>query len=486
MTQNATRVVSIASGKGGVGKTSAAVNLAFALAALGRKVCILDADLGLSNVDILLGISTDVTLEDVLFNGLPMEKAIIPVGRRVDLISGNSGVSRMAELSKDKRRRLIREFKKLTDYDYLIIDNSPGISIQIVSICLSSMETVVVVNPESASVIDSYALIKVMQQNGLTRGPFLLINKVKTPAQARVVFQKLNAATQKYLKLNLRHLGDIPADPEMSNAAEMQRPVLETASNSLAARSFMLAAGTLDKKFTPYKGKDPTPVRFWEHSVMRSLQHPATADRPQDQPPPQTPKLSSETMFILNRLARDLDEIFILLEGLEKEQKPAERKARIEALRSTVIRAKQTIIAESPTGPALNFQPGPGKPPAQPQPPPRPRAEEDVLLVCPYRPLNEILTEILKDKGLKVAEYKSSREGDVPAFNGYRLGLVCWDAPDTQIQNLVKQANGTPIILLKGYRHGTDGETEYRDNVAVLEKPFRVENLVKTIERFIG
>ena len=116
-----TRVLALASGKGGAGKTSVSVNLAFALARGGRRVLILDADLGLSNVDVLLGLSPDKSLEHVLFENLPMRQAMLPVSPLVDVISGGSGVARLAELSRPARQRLAQEFAALSDYDYILV-----------------------------------------------------------------------------------------------------------------------------------------------------------------------------------------------------------------------------------------------------------------------------------------------------------------------------------------------------------------------------
>lgn len=178
------RTLAIASGKGGAGKTSLAVNLAFALARTGSRVCLLDADLGLSNVDIVLGITTDYTLEDVLFGGLPMEQAVTPVGPGVDVVAGSSGVARLAELTRQQRARLAGQFAKLSAYDFLLVDNSPGISRQVSALCLACQELVVVVNPEAPSMTDAYALIKVLKENGLCKSPAVVVNRAENAAQA--------------------------------------------------------------------------------------------------------------------------------------------------------------------------------------------------------------------------------------------------------------------------------------------------------------
>ena len=157
-----TRILSLASGKGGTGKTTVAVNLALALNRAGYTVCLLDADFGLSNAEVHLGLPSPInTLENVLFDALPLDECLVPVRPGFDLLSGSNGVARMAELDVAARKRLVAEFTALSGYDFLILDNSPGISAQVVSMCLATREIILVVNPEASALVDAYALIKV-------------------------------------------------------------------------------------------------------------------------------------------------------------------------------------------------------------------------------------------------------------------------------------------------------------------------------------
>ncbi|MEG6550720.1 MinD/ParA family protein, partial [Desulfocurvibacter africanus] len=284
--RGAARIVSVASGKGGVGKTSVAVNLAWALARAGRKVCLLDADLGLSNVDIYLGIRPEKTLEDVLFAGLPMEQALVPAGRNVDVISGSSGVTRMAELDRERRSLLTREFSKLNSYDYLIIDNSPGIAAQVISICLSSDDIVMVVNPEAASVTDAYAFIKVLKENGLWRQPLVLLNRCRDRHHARTVFERFNETTRRYLSVTCRPLGAVPLDGNLPRSAALRQPVLETSPNSPASLAFLNAARILDADFEE-GGAIRSGVRdFWDQSVIHLQQKPRVSEAAIAESPP--------------------------------------------------------------------------------------------------------------------------------------------------------------------------------------------------------
>lgn len=264
-------IVAVASGKGGAGKTSTTLSLAWALAESGQRVCILDADLGLSNVDVLLGVNPPATLEDVLFRGLPLEEAIVPVFPTIDLISGSSGVARMAELSRTERRRLVREFAKLSGYDTLLVDNSPGISPQVLSLCLSAQEIVVVVNPEITSITDSYALIKVLRERGLSRSPLLLINRAQGQIMAHRVFSRIQATTQKYLGLDCRFLGLLPEDGAVQRAAVMRRPVLSAFPAGAYARCARAAALRLSQALRGARARALNGGEYWDASV-RHLQ----------------------------------------------------------------------------------------------------------------------------------------------------------------------------------------------------------------------
>jgi flagellar biosynthesis protein FlhG len=272
-------VLAVASGKGGAGKTSVAVNLAFALARRGKRVCLLDADLGLSNVDILLGLAPRVTLEHVLFEGAPLASALTPAGDGVDVIAGSSGVSRMAELSRPLRARLADQCASLSGHDYLVVDNSPGISRQVISLCLACSEIMVVVNPEAASITDAYALIKVLKENGLARPPLLLFNRTASEAQARAVYARMSQAAAKHLRLACRYLGHIPRDGAVAGAAARQLPVLTASPASKASRAFMELAALLESPENAVASKTQKAAEFFNRTVARLRPRPAKPGR---------------------------------------------------------------------------------------------------------------------------------------------------------------------------------------------------------------
>jgi len=359
--QPPTRVICVASGKGGVGKTSLSTGLAFALAARGNRVCLLDADLGLANVDILLGVNPEKTLEDVLFGGVPMAEAIVPVAPGVDLVSGASGVPRLAELTRAERMRLATQFSALDGYDYLIVDNSPGISGQVVSLCLSARDLVVVATPDATAITDAYALIKVLTRAGLWWNPFICVNRARGRQQARLVFEKLRATAGKHLGLNCRYLGCVLEDEAVGLAASLRRPVAEAAPRSGAARDLAALAQALDEAEAPGRRRDVSPLRFLDGSVMRLKQERGalagiarTTERFRNELAAPTRQSQERLQEGLERLGRGLDR----LDRLEGPAGQADR-ARLMAAMRAELAALRAVLDPGQAPPA-----GPGRAPA--------------------------------------------------------------------------------------------------------------------------
>ena len=486
-----TRVISIASGKGGVGKTSMAVNLAWALGRAGQKVCLLDADLGLANVDILLGIFPEKTLEDVLFNGLPMEEATISVAPNVDVISGSSGVSRMAELSRKDRVRLTREFCKLDKYDYLIIDNSPGITAQIVSICLSSREIIVVVNPEATSITDAYALIKVLRQNGLWWPPMILVNRAKNERQARLIFEKVRATAGKHLRLNCGYLGCVVEDTAVPRAALKQRPLLDFNVKTPADTGIKGVALALETCSSVRRGHVVRPHQFLNQSVMRLLQRSGARQesKPAQVPVPPVTLISSPPPVrpMFSQTIKELDRIAKMVDGTARMADHEKRAVRLGEIREELMGLKERITTGKERAGKRAPEPVP-EPASEPAPEPAPMPRKDAaLLVCPHKPMREVLADLVEEAGLTAVTASFAGEDDPPDFTGYKLGIVCWDGPGSEVQGLLRGANGARIILVKGYRRGSMEEPAYEDKVAAtLSKPFNIKTLFKTITSLAG
>ena len=185
------RVITIASGKGGVGKTSISLNLSLSLAGAGHRVCLFDADLGLANVNILTGLYPETGLADVIDGRRTLSDILIRDYNGIDIIPGSSGVERLADLSRNQAAELVRAFLELGDYDYFILDTSAGISAQVLSFCRASQEMVLVATPEPTSLTDAYSLLKVLSRQAPMPRVKVVINQVRAAEAARQAYAKL-------------------------------------------------------------------------------------------------------------------------------------------------------------------------------------------------------------------------------------------------------------------------------------------------------
>lgn len=465
MSAASTRVVAVASGKGGVGKTTVSVNLALALGRAGHRVCLLDADLGLSNADILLGVLPRHTLEDVLFAGLPMERAAMPVAENVDLVAGSSGVLRLAELTRDKRLILTREFRKLASYDYLLVDNSPGIASQILSLCLAARELVVVVTPDPTSITDAYALIKVLREAGMWWNPLILVNRARSAGQARLVFERIRAVAGRRLSLNCAFFGCIPEDPAVSAALAGRRPLLSRAP-SPAARAFPILARGLHQRFTCAPARRVSPETFFDRSFMH-LKGRAELEA--------AARVGTAAEYGFADLARDLERVAALAERLEAAPDGHARSLAARTLRRELAFVRSRITGEPGAAPG-------GVDPAPAAPAPAPRAPETVLVCCENPGLREVLGDVVRECGLTPVHPALVHSAAPPDFAGHALGLVCLERRSGDLAGLLRKANGAPILLLSG-RADTRPALLPPCVAAVLEKPFRIPDLLTAIRR---
>jgi flagellar biosynthesis protein FlhG len=218
------RVITITSGKGGVGKTNISVNLAVQLAKKGIRTCIFDADLGLANINILLGISPEYNLEDVITGEKNLTDILVRDPCGIDIIPGGTGVEKLTGMPFESLTRLIETFSCLEDYDILFFDTSAGISLDVISFCMASREVVLVVIPEPTSLTDGYSLLKVLSLNGYRDPVKVVINQAKNERLAQAVFNKFNETVRKYLPLDIAYMGCLPADETVAEAVARQRP----------------------------------------------------------------------------------------------------------------------------------------------------------------------------------------------------------------------------------------------------------------------
>lgn len=233
------QVIAITGGKGGVGKTNVSVNLAMSAAAAGKDVILFDADLGLANIDVLLGIYPKHTLRDVIQGDLTLEEVIVEGPLGLKIIPASSGIQDMAQLTPVQHAGLIQAFSELSmNVDMLIVDTAAGISDGVLSFCRASQEVIVVVCDEPASLTDAYALIKLLnREHGLQRFR-ILSNMTKSAQQGRQVYENILKVTDRFLDVTLDYVGNIPFDDYVVRSIRKQRAVVEAFPRSKAATAY--------------------------------------------------------------------------------------------------------------------------------------------------------------------------------------------------------------------------------------------------------
>ncbi len=265
------QVIAVTGGKGGTGKSSVAVNLATAFAQMGRKTMLLDGDLGLANVDVLLGLTPRYTLEHVLKGERPLEEVIIETSAGVRVVPAASGVARMAALSMQEQAGLVQAFSALPGpLDVLIVDTAAGISESVLQFCQAAQQVLVVMRDEPTSLTDTYALIKVLSRNHAMRHFRIVANMTRDPDQGPNVFRRLQRVTDRYLDVLLEYAGEIPEDRLLQKAVQAQRPVTDMYPGCPAAQAF--------KRLARAAGSWPTPVNATgriEFFLERMLARPA-------------------------------------------------------------------------------------------------------------------------------------------------------------------------------------------------------------------
>lgn len=230
-TSSKARVIAVTSGKGGVGKTSFSVNLAIQLKHMGKKVVIIDADLGLSNVEVMLGIRPRHNLADLIYNNLKLEEVITAGPLDIGIISGGSGVQELVNLDKGDIKLLIAKLSQLDRlYDVIIIDTGAGISDAVLEFLLISPEIVLVVTPEPTSITDAYALLKTVNRKkefeAEQKTIHVLSNRVENEAEGQEIYDKLNTVSSKFLNVELEYIGYICQDRDISRAVIEQKPIM--------------------------------------------------------------------------------------------------------------------------------------------------------------------------------------------------------------------------------------------------------------------
>ncbi len=247
---NAARVVTITSGKGGVGKTSVTVNLAIELSKMKKNVIVMDADFGLANIEVMLGIRPEYNLADMMFRGKKLEDIIFYGPQNIGFISGGSGISEMANMTKEQIYVLVHRLYELDMMaDYILIDTGAGISDSVMEFVAASEEVLLVITPEPTSITDAYALLKSLGRHTEYAPDKTIIkmiaNQIKNQKDSHELFDKLSIVVNKFLNIDVEHFGSVPYDVNMHRAVMKQAPVSFAAPNSPAAVAISSIAGRL-------------------------------------------------------------------------------------------------------------------------------------------------------------------------------------------------------------------------------------------------
>lgn len=245
------RVITVTSGKGGVGKTSVSVNLAITLSKMGKKVILLDADFGLANIEIMLGVRPRYNLADLMFEGREMKDIITYGPENIGFISGGSGINEMANLTKDQVSHLIEKMCELDRIaDVIIVDTGAGIGDAVLEFVAASSEVLLVATPEPTSITDAYALLKSLNRCSSYRPGKttvkMIANQVREDKDAAELFGKIGVVVNKFLNIEVEFLGEIPYDVNIPKAIMMQTPVTLAFPTTDAARAIVSLVNKLE------------------------------------------------------------------------------------------------------------------------------------------------------------------------------------------------------------------------------------------------
>ena len=237
------RVITVTSGKGGVGKSNVSINLAIQFRKLGQRVIILDADFGLANIEIMFGAVPKHNLCDLIYHGKDITEIITWVPGEVGFISGGSGIAGLSNLNREYLTYIIQNLAKLDSMaDVIIIDTGAGISDAVLEFLVASGEIILVTTPEPTSITDSYSLLKSLNRHPRFSSEMtqikVLANRVDKPQDGQTLYQKLNTVVSRYLKIPLEYLGSIPQDTQLSNSVMQQKPVSLQNENAKSSRAF--------------------------------------------------------------------------------------------------------------------------------------------------------------------------------------------------------------------------------------------------------
>ncbi len=271
MNQNETpRVIAISSGKGGVGKTFTSLHLAARAAEKGQRVLLLDADLGLANVDVMLGISPAGSIQDVVTSGKSLADILVPSGYGFDVLPGGSGFHELTSLSSDQQQVMIDEMRDLgRNYDLVLIDTAAGIGDNVLYFVSAAESSLVVLTPDPTSLTDAYALIKVLSNMRDVRRFMVMINQAEA-VDAQIAFRRLLSVADRYLDVHLDYVGNLPPHPDVRRAIQAQKLLPKVGSEQLVDHLNRTMDAILSR---PRDSSRSSGLQFfWEHALSEGLE----------------------------------------------------------------------------------------------------------------------------------------------------------------------------------------------------------------------
>ncbi|WP_392486364.1 MinD/ParA family protein [Haloimpatiens sp. FM7315] len=226
------RIITVTSGKGGVGKSNIVVNLSIELQRMGYKVLLFDADIGMGNDDILMGFLPRHTVFDIISNNMSVEDILIEGEYGLKLLPGGTGMSRVDDLTSKEREEFLNKISNLNGFDYIIMDTGAGINKNVLGFVAASEELIIITTPEPTSLTDAYSLIKAIDKFKLKKKANIIINRAITIKEAEVTYGKFKNAVNKFLNMEVNYLGKIAEDKFITQAVREQRPFILSHPNS--------------------------------------------------------------------------------------------------------------------------------------------------------------------------------------------------------------------------------------------------------------
>ena len=247
-TANKTRIITVASGKGGVGKTNIATNLALSLSALGKRVVLMDADLGLANVNVALGLVPKYSLYHVIRKQKTISEVLMDTGYGFQIVAGASGFAKIANLEDQERTAFVQELQSLSDADVLIIDAGAGVGKNVVAFVGAADDAIIVTTPEPTAITDAYGIIKIIatEIDSLSLGLKLIVNRAKSVAEGRKVAERVVNIAGQFLNLKVDYLGYVYEDPAVHTAIVKQKPFVALDPRSKASICVQQLASRLE------------------------------------------------------------------------------------------------------------------------------------------------------------------------------------------------------------------------------------------------